>query len=176
MAHAEETRRAVRSAYIYDQLPLERAAVAGGVPASTAARWKRKAKAEGDDWDKARLACALMSGATGGVESVTRQMLADYLVQHKALIDQLRDDTDSELSAAQKADILASLADSFNKTVSACRKVMPETNELAIALEVLALLGEFVREHFPERGEALVAVLEPFGHVLSQHYGSKGNK
>lgn len=171
MAHGEDKRRSLRAAYVYDQLPLEQAAAKAGVPASTAARWKRQAKTEGDDWDKHRAACTL---ASGGIEDVSRQMLTDYVVQHKTLIDQLREDTSGKpLSPRDKADILASLADSFNKTVGACRKVMPETNELAVALEVLGLLGEFVRSHFPQHAEALLDVLEPFGVVLSKHYGSK---
>ncbi|AAS97176.1 DUF1804 family protein [Nitratidesulfovibrio vulgaris] len=171
MAHDEATRRAARSAYAYDQLPLERAAAKAGVPASTLARWKREAKAEGDDWDKVRAANAL---ASGGVEDVARQMLTDYVVQHKTLIDHLRDETTGErMSPRDKADILASLADSFNKTVAACRRVMPETNELAVALEVLGLLGDYVREHFPGHAPALLEVLEPFGYELSKHYGGK---
>ncbi len=167
MAHAEETRRQLRAAFIYDQLPLEMAAARAGVPASTAARWKRQAKADGDDWDKARTASML---AMGGTDDVARQVLTDYMVQHKTLLDELREGT---LKPKERADILASLADSFNKTVAACRRVMPETNELALALEVLGLLGEFVREHFPGHAQALLEVLEPFGFELSRHYGGK---
>lgn len=167
MAHDEATRRAARSAYAYDQLPLERAAAKAGVPASTLARWKREAKAEGDDWDKARTACLL---ASGGTEDVARQVLADYMVQHKTLLDDLRDGT---IAPKERAAILASLADSFNKTVAACRRVMPETNELAVALEVLGLFGDFVREQFPGHAQALLEVLEPFGYELSKHYGGK---
>lgn len=167
MAYTEETRRAVRAAYIHDALPLDQAAARAGVPASTATRWKKQAKAEGDDWDKARAASML---AMGGTDDVARQVLTDYLVQHKSLLDDLRE---SVLPPQARASVLASLADSFNKAVAASRRVMPETNELALALEVLGLLGEFVREHFPGHAQALLEVLEPFGFELSRHYGGK---
>ncbi|WP_353115346.1 DUF1804 family protein [Nitratidesulfovibrio sp.] len=162
MAHAEETRRQLRAAFIYDQLPLEMAATRAGVPASTAARWKRQAKADGDDWDKARTASML---AMGGTDDVARQVLTDYMVQHKTLLDELREGT---LKPKERADILASLADSFNKTVAACRRVMPETNELAVALRILNRLAEFVQREYPNHIEAFLEILEPFGETLTQ--------
>ncbi len=167
MAHDDEVRRSVRASYIYEQLPLERAASKAHVPSSTATRWKRKAKSEGDDWDKVRAAHML---ASGGTDEVARQVLSDYLVQHKTLLDEIRD---GELSAKDKATILASLADSYNKTVAACRRVMPETNELAVALEVLGLFGDYVRQYYPNQAAVLLEILEPFGHELSKHYGAK---
>jgi len=162
VAHAEETRRQLRAAFIYDQLPLEMAATRAGVPASTAARWKRQAKADGDDWDKARTASML---AMGGTDDVARQVLTDYMVQHKTLLDELREGT---LKPKERADILASLADSFNKTVAACRRVMPETNELAVALRILNRLAEFVQREYPNHIEAFLEILEPFGETLTQ--------
>ena len=59
MAHGDESRRAVRAAYVFDQLSLEIAAVKHGVPYATCRNWKRAGKEMGDDWDKARAAQAL---------------------------------------------------------------------------------------------------------------------
>lgn len=166
MAHGREMRDAVRAAFIFERLPIEAAAIRAGVPASTAARWKRQAKEAGDDWDKMRAAC-LLSGE--GVESVARQMLADYVVQHKALMEIIT--TSADMKAEVKVQMLASLADSFNKTVAASRRVLPETSELATALNVLDRLSNFIRERFPQHGPAFVEVLEPFGAEIARAFG-----
>ena len=168
MAHDDAVRASLRAAYVYDRLPLERAAARLGVAAGTAARWKKKARDAGDDWDKHRAANLL---AGGGVEDVARQMLSDYVIQHKTLMQAITDDANA--SPAQKVDMLASLADSFNKTVAASRRVLPETNELAVALETVALLGAFIRESFPPHANAFLEVLEPFGANLPGHFAAK---
>lgn len=163
MAHKDEKRQALRTAYVHDRLSLEQAAGKAGVPLSTAQRWKRQARETGEDWDKLR-AASLLAGE--GMESVARQMLADYVVQHKALMDEIN--TNPELGAAAKVNMLASLADSFNKTVAASRKVLPETNKLATALSVINKLSDFVRERFPQHAAAFVEILEPFGEELAK--------
>lgn len=163
MAHKDEKRQALRQAYVFDRLPLETAADKVGVPHSTAQRWKRQAREAGEDWDKLRAAMLL---AGEGMESVARQMLADYVVQHKALMDLIN--TDADLGAAAKVDMLASLADSFNKTVAASRKVLPETNKLATALGVINKLSDFIRANFPQHAAAFVEILEPFGDELAK--------
>ena len=72
MAHGEDARRAVRAAYVFDQLSLEVAAAKHGVPYATCRNWKRQGKELGDDWDKARAAQMI---AGGGIEDVVRQTL-----------------------------------------------------------------------------------------------------
>jgi len=166
MAHAREKREAVRAAFVHERLPLDIAAMKAGVPASTATRWKRRAKELGDDWDKMRAAC-LLSGE--GVESVARQMLADYVVAHKAIMDMIA--SDESIEAKNKVQMLASLADSFNKTVAASKRVLPETSELATALNVLGRLGDFIRDRYPQHGPAFVEVLEPFGAEIARAFG-----
>lgn len=166
MAHPQEKRLALRAAYVHDRLPLEEAARKARVSAGTAARWKREARARGEDWDKLR-AATLLAGE--GVEAVARQMLADYVTQHQALMEQITKNPD--LPAAAKVSALASLADSFNKTVAASRRVLPETNELAVALQVVNRLADYVRTRFPQHGPAFVEILEPFGDELAKAYG-----
>jgi len=166
MAHPKEKRALLRAAFVHDHLPLGEAARKAGVSPATAARWKREARAAGEDWDKLR-AATLLAGE--GVEAVARQMLADYVTQHQALMEQITGN--AELSAADKVSMLASLADSFNKTVAASRRVLPETNELAVALQVVSRLADFVRARFPQYGPAFVDILEPFGDELAKVYG-----
>lgn len=168
MAHSENIRAKLRASYVYDRLPLERAAARLGVSTGTAGRWKKQAREAGDDWDKHRAANIL---AGGGVEDVARQMLSDYVIQHKAMMQTITDD--AGIPAGHKVDMLASLADSFNKTVAASRRVLPETNELAVALETVTLLGAFIQESFPAHAVAFLEILEPFGAKLPGHFAAK---
>lgn len=166
MAHSSVTQARARAAYIHDNLPLEQIARLVGVSEPTLRRWKRQAKTDGDDWDKARGARVL---AGEGIEQVARQMLADYVVRHQTLTENVLDDPD--MGAAAKVSALASLADSFNKIVAASRRVLPETNELAVALQTLGLLGDFVRQNYPQHAAALLEVLEPFGDEVGKRFG-----
>lgn len=166
MAHNAQTRAAVRSAYIYDMLPLAQIATTHAVPLATLRSWKRRALEAGDDWEKLRAAQAL---AGEGVESIARKMVSDYVVMHQALMDEVL--TSDAIPAAKKVDALASLADSFNKMIAASRRVLPETGELAVALRVLRLLGEYVQRRYPQHAAALLEVLEPFAEELPKTLG-----
>jgi len=166
MAHNTQTRAAVRAAYIFEMLPLSQIATAHGVPLATLRSWKKRALDTGDDWDKLRGAQAL---AGEGVESIARQMVADYVVQHKALMEAVL--TAKDINPAAKVAALASLADSFNKMLAASKRVLPETGELAVALRVLRLLGEYVQREYPQHANALLEVLEPFAAGLPQALG-----
>lgn len=167
MAHDAKTRNAARAAYIYDMLPLTQVATAHGVPLATLRNWKARALKAGDDWDKLRVAQAL---AGEGVEAISRQMVSEYVVQHKALMESVL--TSEDIKPAQKVAALASLADSFNKMIAASKRVLPETGELAVALRVLRLLGEYVQREYPQHANALLDVLEPFAEELPQTLGS----
>ncbi len=166
MAHGKDTRDTLKRHYVHDRLSLDKSALLAGVSTGTASRWKKEALANGDDWDKLRTASLL---AGDGIEGVARQMVADYLVQHQAVMEQLADDKD--MKPLVKAQLLASMADSFNKTVAASKKVLPETNELATAMQVVQKLAEYVRAHFPQHAPAFAEILEPFGEELARCYG-----
>lgn len=166
MAHSATVQARARAAYIHDTLPLEQVATLTGVPFATLARWKRQSREKGDDWDKLR-AANLLAGE--GVEAVARQMLADYVTQHKTLMHTVLNDP--SMDAAKKVSALASLADSFNKIVAASKRVLPETGELAIALQTITLLAEFVRRQYPQHAGAIIEILEPFGEEVARVFG-----
>lgn len=165
MAHGDDVRRKVRAGYVFDQLDLSLAAIKEGVPEATARRWKREAKAAGDDWDRARSAQLL---AGGGVEEVVRQTLAALVQQGQALIETIQ--ADNEIRTGEKVQMLASLADSYNKLIAASKRMMPETDKLAVGMDVLKRLAEFTRARHPQHANALLAVLEPFGDELAKAY------
>jgi len=166
MAHSQEIRDKVRRLYVFDRISLEVAALQCGVSMSTASRWKGEAKETGDDWDKLR-AAAILAG--DGIESVARAALAGFLTQYQATMDTLN--TNADIRAETKVQMLASLADSFNKTVVASKRVLPETNQLATAMEVVQKLAGFIRERYPKHAPAFAELLEPFGEELAKSYG-----
>lgn len=166
MAHSDDTRRAVRAAFVFDQLGLEIAAVKNDVPVATARRWISEARKAGDDWEKAR-AAQMMAG--GGVEAIARQTMAMFSQQAQATMLMLQSDT--ALSPLDRAKAMASLADSFTKLVSANGRLMPETDKLAVALDVIKRLSEFVRANHPQLAGGFAEILGPFGDEIARAYG-----
>ena len=167
MAHATEKRTQLRGLYVYKRLPMEAAcAAAGNVPRTTANRWKLDAKAKGDDWDKARAAVAL---GDESFKQMSQQLLEDYLVQHKAVMDLL--EQDKQMPAGQRAQVLASTMDSFNKAMASFKRLSPELNRHAVALDVLQRLANFTQQRYPKNVGDLLEMLEPFGEELAKAYG-----
>lgn len=166
MAHASEKRSQLRGLFVYKRLPMEAACAAMHLPRSTGNRWKLDAKAAGDDWDKARAAVAM------GDEShkqLAQQLLEEYLLQHKAVMEQLNGQAD--LQAADRARILAGLMDGFHKAMASFKKLSPELNRHAIALDTLQRLATFTQQRFPVHVPILLEMLEPFGEELAKAYG-----
>lgn len=165
MAYPKEMRDKVRRSYVFDRLSLEISSSKHGVAYSTARRWKDDALESGDDWDKAQ-AAQLMAG--GGIENAARQMLAGLITQYQATIHDLET---AEIPAPEKVSMLASLADAYNKTINASKRVLPETNELAVAMGVVQRLATFIKDRHPEHIAAFADVLGPFGEQLTEAYG-----
>ncbi len=163
MAHySKEVKDQVRKKYVFEQLSLASVAVLVDVPYGTVARWKKQAKERGDDWDKARSAHLL---ADDGIESVAQKVLPRMIRLFDTVTEQVEQD---DISGEAKAKIIASLTDSFHKAVSSNRKIMPETDELAIALKVLNLQKQHIAENYPELTNDFHEVLSSFGEVLAK--------
>jgi len=167
MAHPQKSRDKLRRAFVFERLSLDVAASRVGVSYGTAARWKKQAQAAGDDWDKA---CAAQLMSDGGIEAVARQALAGLVTQYQATMEAIAGEPD--MKPAVKVQMLASLADAYNKTVAASKRILPETSELATAMQVVQHLAGFIRDKFPQHREAFAEVLEPFGEVLTDVYGA----
>ena len=165
MAHPKEAREKLRQAYVFDQQGLEIAALQADVPFATARRWKTDAKKAGDDWDKVRSAHVL---AGNSMEDIGRAILSGFLLQYQKTIEELQT---CDITAAKKVELLTSLADAFNKTTAASRKILPETSQLATALLTLQKLGEFIQVHHPRHLAAFAEILEPFGVVIEKEFG-----
>ncbi len=166
MAHPQETRERLRRSYIFGQMSLEIASAQTGVAFATARRWKKEAQDAGDDWDKLR-AAHIMAG--GGLEDIGRAILTGLMTQYQTTLEMLT--TNADLPADKRVELLASLADAFNKAVAANKKILPEVSQLAIALDVIQRLSSFVAESYPQHLAAFVEILEPFGQEMEKHYG-----
>ena len=163
MAHGSEKRTQLRGLYVYQRLPMETACKKVGIPRSTANRWKAEAEEAGDNWDNVRAAVAL---GDDNFATLSKKLLEDYLVQHQATMDMLREATD--LSARERAETLASMSDSFNKTMASFKRLAPELNKQAVQLDVLQRFASFTQARFPQHLGALVEMLEPFGEELAK--------
>lgn len=166
MAYSEETRRALRSAYVHQALSLEAAAQRIGVAFGTASRWKRDALKDGDDWDRARAAARLSSE---GAEAVTQAVLEEFVTLFQSTMAGIKND--DKATGLAKAEALSRLSDAYNKTMSAVAKGSPKLNKLAVAMEVLQKLAAFISERYPHHANALLEVLEPFGEYMTQELG-----
>lgn len=166
MAFPQETRDKLRRAYIFSQMSLEVAAAQAGVSFVTARRWKKEAQDKNDDWDKMRAAHML---AGGGVEDAGRAVLMSLVVQCQTVTEQIN--TNPDIAPGVRVDMLASLADAFNKAVSASKKILPETDKLATAIDVIQRLGQFISDKYPQHNVVFVEILEAFADVLEKDYG-----
>jgi hypothetical protein len=166
MAHDEQTRRTARQRYVHERQALPVIALGLGVPERTLRRWKAEAVEKGDNWDAARASSTI---AGEGLESVVTAVVHDYVALHQSAIEDLK--SAEGVSPFEKAKILASLADSFNKTVNSAGRLSPKISELGVAMDVLRRLAEFVSRHHPDAAPALLEVLEPFGEQLGEVYG-----
>lgn len=163
MAHDTDKKSQVRKSYVFDGLSLASCAMLADVSYSTAQRWKNVAKDNGDDWDKLKAANTL---AGSDLEDIGRQILTDFIVQFKTTMDKIRED--ETLTSTARVELLTSLADSYNKAIAANKKIMPETNKLAVALQVVEMLSKYIAEHKPELLMPFMEVLEPFGDLLDK--------
>jgi hypothetical protein len=175
MAYSREIREKLRRSYVFDKLALEKAAELHDVPFITARRWKSEAKKAGDDWDKQRDA-HMMAG--GSIEDTARGILSNLIIQFTATSEALNDIDINALEPkeriafiAKRVDMLASLADAYNKGISASKKILPETSELATAMQVITMFSEFIASKYPQHLSAFAEVLEPFGEEIEKKYG-----
>ena len=163
MAYTQSTKDELRRAYVFQRLSLDKAASVSGVSYATAQRWKRQAAAGGDDWGKVKSAHTL---AGGELEDMGRQLLTDFVLQFHATMELVK--LDSDIDAKTRVELLASLSDSYNKSISAHRKILPETSKLAVVLKVLEGLAAYIGEQRPELLGHFLEILEPFGEKIAR--------
>jgi hypothetical protein len=163
--HPPERRDAVRAAYVHQRQPLEAAAKIGGVAYQTARQWKRAAKAQGADWDRARGAARM---ASGGLGDLTAQVLEDFAILFSTTMEQLKS---PGVDPLDRAEAMSRLSDSYVKVVKAAGNASPPLAELSVAMRVLSELSTYIRDNHPGDLPRFAAILEPFGQRLAQVLG-----
>lgn len=165
MAHPPELKRAVRNSYVTDKVSLEHAAQRHNVPLSTIKAWKRKDKSDGNDWDKQRAATRI---GNSGIETLTAEMIEDFVPLFMSTIDELRE---GQLPALQKAEVIGRLTDSYVKLTAGIARSSPQLQKLSFALEIIKQLVDYTQNNMPQCAAPLLEVLEPFGEHVAALYG-----
>jgi hypothetical protein len=162
LAHTPETKHAVRLSYVYDRQPLAEAGARHGVSYATVQAWKRAAKANGDDWDKARTAGRMAAGTLG---DMTQEILEDFAILFKSTMTDIKD---GDFNGLEKAEAISRLSDSYTKTMKAAAGGNPKIAKLSVAMEVLSELAAFIKQEYPDDLPVLIKILEPFGVRVSE--------
>lgn len=163
MAHPKETQLALRAAFLSGS-PLDLAAIQVGIGTATARRWKADALAQGDDWDKFQKASLIVAG--GGFDQAMGRVAAAVILRAEAILEQLGGKEEPDPVAEAKA--IASLADSLGKAKAAMRSLMPQTDRLGVAMEVIKRLDAFIRENHPQQAGFFAELLPVFGQELAK--------
>lgn len=164
MAHSQETRDTVRRLYI-EGMPLNGAAVTAGVSYDTAREWKGRAQARGDDWDTARSAYRI---SEAGIDDLNKQLVEDFARQ---VITTTRELETATIPAADKAQLLAQLADAYAKFSKAFARVNPQFSGLSVALDTLKTIADHLREKDPAALRTLAPHFDDIGAILGRRYG-----
>lgn len=164
MAHSQDTRDKVRQLYI-EGMPLNGAAVTCGVSYDTARDWKTRAKSKGDDWDTARAAYRI---SDQGIDDLNQQLVEDFARQ---VITTTRELEAATIPAADKAQLLAQLADAYAKFSKAFARINPAFSGLSVALDTLKTMADHLRLKDPAALRALQPHLEEVGATLGKRYG-----
>ena len=164
MASSDDIRRKARSDFVYRRMTGKTISLAYDISEATFGRWKKAAKAAGDDWDLARSASVI---AGEGMEAVVSSVLEDFMIQAQSLLEDIKS---GDLPIDQKVRHLVALADAMTKMTASAGRLAPKISELGVAQDVMKHLLEFVRANFPQHAAAILEIIEPFGERLAGLY------
>lgn len=166
MSAESDKRRKARSDYVYRRMAGATIAASLNISQATFGRWKKAAKADGDDWDRARSASII---AGEGIETVVSSVVEDFMIMAQSLLEEIKT---GDLTMDQKVKHLVSLADAMTKMTASAGKLAPKISELGVAQDVMRHLMDFVRQYFPQHAAAILEIIEPFGERLTGIYAS----
>lgn len=166
MAYGIADKNKVKKNYINKLLPMTQAAKLAGVPLATARRWKTEAFDKGDDWDRLKAATSMTSGNN---DDLMKTLINDYVILHQSAIEAVK--ADDGMVAKDKVAALSSLADAFSKTMKSAGLASPQLSKLAVANDIIQLLGEFIKDNYSQHIDAFLEILEPFGEEIARSYG-----
>lgn len=162
MSNDTDTRRKARSDYVYRRMTMATISVTLNVSQATLGRWKKAAKANGDDWDMARAASTI---AGEGLDTVVSSVTEDFVIMAQALLDEVKNNKD--LTLDQKIKHMVALGDAMVKVTASAGKLAPKISELGVAQSVVQHLVGFVQEQFPQHISVVQEILIPFGDRIA---------
>ena len=92
---------------------------------------------------------------------------AALLLQYNSTMQEMQT---AQMSAENKASVLSSLADSFNKAISASKKILPETQEAAVAIRTVRLMAEFIGDKYPELMGDFAMMFDDFQAIIEREF------
>ncbi len=165
MAYSDEIKRELRGCYVHKGMSLQAAADFCDVKYETARSWKRKAAADGDDWEVQRTAARM---SQSGVQALTTEIIEDFCILFQSTIEEIK--KAENISPLQKAESISRLSDAYTKTVKAAGASNPELSKLSVAMDVLKRQAEFIKAEYPDRMDFFLEMLTPFGEVISREF------
>lgn len=168
MAYDTATRKKVRAKYVQGKA-LTTAALEAEVPYNTVRNWKRADAEAGDDWDIDRSARRMTKT---GAEEMVNQVLHELAEQFVATLDALK--ADKKMKAGDRAKIMVQLTDGYSKALSASTRGAPNSNRLAVAMDVIKFLTDRFSARFPKLRPQFVHAVEQLGDDLVREFGGGG--
>ncbi len=161
MAHSKDKQNALRRFFI-EGMALKQASVQVSVSYQTAQNWKRKAQAEGDNWEQARASYRL---SAAGVDDVNLVIIEDFTRLYQSTVKHVND-----LEPLDRVKAVASLADAYSKFVGATAKSSPKFAKIGVALDVLKMVMLAIKKDKPALFDEFSELLEKIGVNIQDKY------
>jgi transposase len=155
---------AARDAYVNGGQSIPEIARALGVVDFTVKRWRLEAKKRGDDWDKARYQAHLSKDKVG---ELNQRILAQYL---ETLTSATNAVYTTDMTPIEKTKALVSLADSYNKMISAMKRTDPEVAVANIAVDVLTIVHDTLKAQSESAAKALTKCMDEITARIQERY------
>ena len=101
------------------------------------------------------------------MDELNKQLVEDFARQ---VITTTRELEEAKIPAADKAALLAQLADGYAKFSKAFGRLNPQFSGLSVALDTLKVIAEYLKKHDPSALRALQPHVEDIGAVLGKRY------
>ena len=102
-----------------------------------------------------------------GVDELNKQLVEDFARQ---VITTTRELEEAQIAPADKATLLAQLADAYCKFSKSFSRLNPQYSGLSVALDTLKVIAEYLKKHDPAALRALQPHVEDIGAVLGKRY------
>lgn len=161
MAHSPEIKSEVRRLYL-EGMNLKQAASRHNVNYQTAQNWKRKAAAEGDNWDHAKASYRL---SASGLDEVNAFIIEDFTLLYQSTVKEV-----AEMKPLERVQAVTMLADAYTKFVGATAKGTPKFAKIGVAMDVLKMVLMHIKEQKPHLFDEFSELLEPIGVQVQAKY------